>query len=152
MSVCNSDFQINASVIESTIDIGCCLAIIFHQLYFSNIKLWSIVNITVAVSIRAFGNMLSVSDDLSDSICKLQGFMKNFGGLATFLFVLYTSIHMMQKCELFQCWRIFQIHYDYPYILIWVLALFISSIPLYSHDGYVKMGKIHWCWINPKES
>ena len=40
--------------------------------------------------------------EVDEDFCETQGFMKNLGGLSTFLFVLYASIQMMTQIGLFK--------------------------------------------------
>ena len=46
--------------------------------------------------------MYNSAGEVHDDVCQIQGFIKNLGGLATFLFVMYASIKMMQQIKLFE--------------------------------------------------
>ena len=98
---------------------------------------------------------------MDQDFCETQGFMKNLGGLATFLFVLYASTNLMQQIGLFKSdnfyfGRLFIqcISMTFMMEIIYVFIVIFIKIFEYFYNVFVAINKrvsflnpYVWIWI-----
>jgi len=145
-----SDSQRNTlvlcSVFFSLISLISSLTIIMYYVWFKELRKFAfkLVALTaVSDAIRCFGNLIGSPED--GPLCQTQGFLKTFGGVASFFWVgcMAFTIQLIITREIPDpdC-LLLRYHY-----VTWTLASFSAILPLALNE-YTTLDS--WCWISGK--
>jgi len=145
-----SDSQRNTLVLcsffFSLISLISSLTVIMYYVWFKELRKFAfkLVALTaVSDAIRCVGNLIGSPGD--GPLCQTQGFLKTFGGTASFIWVgcMAFTIQLICTREIRDPNRLL-LRYHY---VTWTLASFSAIIPL-ALDDYTSLDS--WCWISGK--
>jgi len=144
LSESQKDTLVLCSFFFSLISLISSLTVIMYYVWFKDLRKFAfkLVALTaVSDAIRCVGNLIGSPEN--GPLCQTQGFLKTFGGVASFLWVgcMAFTIQLICISEIKNPDRLLR---RYHYVT-WTMASFSAFLPL-GLDEYTTLAS--WCWIS----